>query len=327
MAEGILVYRSKINGEIEILAEYMINNNKVQMDNKESNNNPIKEALLKDIVSRHGSVENLKEFIMVRAEDTKILSYYLFKVEDLNYFLIILLDLSQNLEDYMLNIDNYKAQFLKIIQEGGSTNDMQKSLMNIIKDILIGRNTLLNDLKDKQKIEKYLSTKANKLLDEGDLEKAQDLIKLAQEVPEKLANAVNNGDRAFSERNYKKAAKFYDDAASLAKKIGHIQMVKVLLRRVKRAEEIPELIKSWSDVLSQINKPLKKRVPIKEINYYAKIIPFIEKAIDIADILEDDKKVKLLRHLIELCTEGSKLSNELGQIDKEIKETTAEILK
>ncbi|MHA1339221.1 MAG: hypothetical protein ACTSRZ_03995 [Promethearchaeota archaeon] len=322
MALGIFFVERMNDINMNILAKYFI----PKVDQKKIEN-AIDLAVLNQLPFRHGLDNNkndIKQTISYRTDSIKLFSIFLDKLdeskENYSYFLIFILEKKESLEPYSIMIDEVK-ELLKL-----KINLPEKQIQELLKNILEVRQELFKLIRERNLIEKKISNRANQLLDKGDFESAQELIKHAKTIPEKLSMLVRKGDDASSSKNYRLAAKYYGDAANLAKKIQENEMQQLLLKMEQRMQEIPNYKKNWEQIISNIIKPFKK-LSKRERGIYLEPIAPLNQAIQISDILEDDQMIDDLKQLEFLLKKASKLSLELNQIDDKILEIIEKLKK
>jgi tetratricopeptide (TPR) repeat protein len=211
-------------------------------------------------------------------------------------------------------------QFIKLSMEK-SDSVLKDSMIHLLKE----RNDLMQDIDDVKRLQERIVSKANALLDEKNFQKTQEMIKRANEIPPKITYLVKRGDEAFYiQKNYRQASRHYKDASNLAEKINQAPITKLLEKKAKRADEIPQFIKTWSLTYDQIVKPLRK-IEKRNTSFYLKPIKLIDRAIEISDYLEDDKTIEDLQKLADYLERANSLSVELKSLDKKIKDVIKKV--
>lgn len=310
MAFGILLF--EIDGEqnISVLSKYFIDG-----ENKEIADNL---DLLKYIAKKHGMLSgetDLKSVHSHRTDGLKLFSIYISEPNsDKKGFIVFVLDKSEQNEPYSVMIAQLK-DIISIAKTKG------KSLLDsTLKQVLENRIELSALPYQKEQIQKKLSNVANKLLDEGNFEKAQEYIKLAQEVPTKLTDLVIKGDNLLKNKNYRGAAKAYSDASSLANKINQSGLAELMRKKAAKASEIPKYNKSKLLYLNQIEKGLSRLNKRISSNVYRDPINSIDGLLNIADVLENDEEIAVLQELIDILEDSDLKYQEILDGDKKIKE-------
>ena len=313
MANGVFLFKDSGNRNFEVISKYFISGLKSEID--------LSTDILNKIAKKHeiyiGSSRS-KRVLSYRTENVKFFSIFLGSldvegnIKEKSAFLNFILDLAESVEPFSIMIQDMKNTIFSHLEEGSSALD------EILKSILDNRNQLVDDVQDPQRITERLVTKANKLLDDGEFEKAQKLIKRAKEIPPKIASLVKRGNEAFDAKDLKSAQKSYNDAAGLAQKINQNAMYQLLVKKANRAREIPKFNKNWIQLYDQLSKLLKK-MDKRESAFYLEPINRVNKAIEISDMLEDDETISDLQILEDLLQKGDEMSKELDGVDSDIK--------
>ncbi len=196
----------------------------------------------------------------------------------------------------------------------GIGGDLNSTIKKIFEQSL----DLEEKLRDPKLVKERIIKKTNKLLDDGNFQRAQELIALAEKIPDRLAVAVKSGDVALKKENYKQAEKSYKQAADLANEISEPEMEAALLLKAEKAKTFPGLQKDQKSAILKLEKPfssLDKRVR----SVYRVGLDAIDDAIKISDKLEDDPTIQSLKELEELTEEAKELSRDLDAIDSKIR--------
>ncbi len=263
---------------------------------------------------------NRKIFYHIEPISNKYFSVYITKTESDEYmYLVFILDRNESIEPFSIMISELR-QFIKLSMQK-SPSVLKDSIMHILEE----RNDLIQDIDDIKRLQERIVSKANALLDEKNFEKTQEMIKRANEIPPKITYLVKRGDEAFyTLKNYRQASRHYKDASVLAEKINQAPITKLLEQKAKRAEDIPQFIKTWAMTYDQIVKPLRK-IEKRNNSFYLKPIKLIDRAIEISDYLEDDKTIEDLQKLGDYLERANTLSEELESLDKKIKDVLENI--
>jgi hypothetical protein len=306
MAKGTFLFKIKEKSNPTTIANYLL----VEIEGKLK----ITSELMNKISTKQGisqDTSHIRKTISYR-EDWKYFSIYVGDNDkEEHIFLVFVLDLKESTEPFTILLGEVKQMIIMSLSKGVTT------LQDVLKGTLNTRNDLMLLIHEKERIEKKISTKANKLLDEGNFVQAQEIIKLAKEIPAKISDLVKRGDDAFTSKNYRVAERCFIDASDFSKKINEIEMSELLKTMAERAAEIPRYMKDWAQNFTKITKPLKK-MDKREKGFYLEPIDVVNEAIDISDILEDDQKIELLQQLESLMNKGDNLSKELDEVDSEI---------
>ncbi len=314
MANGVFLFKDSGNRNFEVISKYFIGDLESEFD--------LSTEILNKIAKKHliyiGSSRS-KRILSYRTENVKFFSIFLGSldaegnIEEKSIFLNFILDLAESVEPFSIMIQDMKNTILSNLEEGSSALD------EVLKLILDNRNQLVDDVQDPKRITERLVTKANKLLDDEEFEKAQKLIKRAKEIPPKIASLVKRGNDAFDAKDLKSAQKSYNEAAGLAQKINQNAMYQLLVKKANRAREIPKFNKNWIQLYDHLSKLLKK-MDKRESAFYLEPINRVNKAIEISDMLEDDDTITDLQILEDLLQKGDEMSKDLDDVDSDIKD-------
>jgi tetratricopeptide (TPR) repeat protein len=309
MASGVLIFKIAGNSRPEIIVKH--------------NDNGFDTNLARKIASKHaiyGDESKPKDVLSYRTDKYKYFSVFISKTEPKEYtYLVFILNRNESIEPFSIMISEMR-QFIKLSMEI-SDSVLKDSMIHLLKE----RNDLMQDIDDVKRLQERIVSKANALLDEKNFQKTQEMIKRANEIPPKITYLVKRGDEAFYiQKNYRQASRHYKDASNLAEKINQAPITKLLEKKAKRADEIPQFIKTWSLTYDQIVKPLRK-IEKRNTSFYLKPIKLIDRAIEISDYLEDDKTIEDLQKLADYLERANSLSVELKSLDKKIKDVIKKV--
>jgi len=232
---------------------------------------------------------------------------------------------------FMLRLDedivSLKSIFEKI-EERVVTNFSQdkKKLQSTLKGILNSILSLMEKLKEPKIIKETINEKTKKLLDEGKLQEARELIELIdkKKIPEKLSQEVKLAEDALKESLYKKSKKSYLKAASLADQVRETEMALFLRKKGERVAAIPDIIKTREALSKAIKKGLGELQDL-EFKAYEDTLPLIDKNIKLSNSLEDNESFDLFEKLYKSCYNASRRASDLNKLNKEIKNITKKL--
>ncbi len=224
-----------------------------------------------------------------------------------------ILSTEEHVESLFAVFDEIEDKMIKNFTEDKS------ELKSLLKEILHARIESRDKLKEPKLIKEKMNERTKDLLDEGKIQEARKLIDLGEIIPDEMGYSVKLAEDFFKVKDYKSAKKNFIRAAELAEKIGELEISKILNSRAKTAENYPIYVKEREDAYKEIRRLLKD-IDLKTGNYYQQSIKYIQKIIDISNILEDYLNTTELNKLVNLCNETSKLSEEIKTKDNSIKE-------
>ncbi|HEY0087332.1 MAG TPA: hypothetical protein VGB37_00720 [Candidatus Lokiarchaeia archaeon] len=202
----------------------------------------------------------------------------------------------------------------------------KKKMQLLLKDILTTTINLFEKLKEPKIIKDAINERTKKMLDDGKLQEARELIDLGEKIPEKLSQEMMLAEQALKEKNYRKAKNCYFKAAELAGKIKESEVVDLLKKKGEHVGTIPDLLKTREVINKGIKKSLEDLQGVKlEVDIYDNLVPLVEKNIKLSYSLEDTAQIETLEKLIRLSQNAFKRAQELKDLDEEIIELLKKI--
>ncbi len=306
MGKGIFLFQDKGDEDASIIADYI--------DPESGYNLDLSSIILSKISLKHGVFDasaNINKVLSYRTDTDKLFSTYISQNDEgTHYFIVFILDKMESSAPFSILFDDLKNKIETELNESGIVSK------DLLKTILDHRNELYKEIHNTEMIQKKMSVISNKLLDEGEFEKAQNLIKLTAEIPPKIIANVSKGENA---KSVGVSLKSYREAAELALKINQNSMNALLLEIASRIEELPKFSKNYGQLYDQISKPLIKNMEKRERGFYLHPKNSVKSIIEVADLLEDDGAIENLLTLEQMLQKGADLSEELNKIDSEIK--------
>jgi hypothetical protein len=284
-----------------IIADYYLTKDKTPLE------------ILKQFVDKH-----IKKNLYDASCRDENFRYYSSKIEDIKDEENLYIGFMLRLEEDIISL---KSIFEKIEESVAQKFSKDKRKLQIIlKDIVKSILTLMEKLKEPKIIKETINEKTKKLLDEGKLQEARELIELIdkKKIPEKLSQEVRSAEQFLKNSLYKKSKKSYFKAAELAKQVKEAEMVVFLRKKGERVGNIPDIIKTREALNKAIKKGLEELQAL-EFKTYEDTLPLIEKNINLSNSLEDNDSIDLFEKLYKFYFNASKRANDLNKINKEIK--------
>jgi hypothetical protein len=307
MPIGIFLYEIDQSFGPNVLADYYITKDKPST------------KILKDFADKHVK----KDLADTSARDEKF-RYYSSIIEGKDIKKNTFIGFMLRLEEDIVSL---KSIFEKI-EERVVTNFSQdkKKLQSTLKGILNSILSLMEKLKEPKIIKETINEKTKKLLDEGKLQEARELIELIdkKKIPEKLSQEVKLAEDALKESLYKKSKKSYLKAASLADQVRETEMALFLRKKGERVAAIPDIIKTREALSKAIKKGLGELQDL-EFKAYEDTLPLIDKNIKLSNSLEDNESFDLFEKLYKSCYNASRRASDLNKLNKEIKNITKKL--
>ena len=302
MPVGIYLYEIDESFGPNVLAEYYL-----------ANENKVNKETLKDFEEKHIQ----KEFsdTLFWSED---LRYYSAKmdaksIERDNLYLGFVLKQNEDLVSLKSILENIAAKVVKNFSKD------KGALEAILKDEFDSIFTLMEKLKEPSLVKETINDKTKKMLDDGKLTEARELIDLGEQVPEKLSEEIKLAEQQLTEGFYKKAKKSFLKAAELAESVQETDILAFLTNKAEQVGKFPELIKERETNLKEI----EKRVEIlqnNKLHLYHELIKPLDNLINIANSFEEHEKTVTLTEFLKESKRADKLAKELFNLDKKFKE-------
>jgi hypothetical protein len=225
-----------------------------------------------------------------------------------SYYLCYILDSSESLEIVQI-ADAYPQMILDKIKK-------PKTIVKIFEEIHSNRNRLLDKLEKTDILQKEIGASANKLIDAEKFEQAQEMIKLAKEIPSKIVSAYKKGMSDLKNGDFKKAEKSFDEILSLARKIDDTLLVKFIKLKIENTQNTPSFQKELKTLLASLKKTLNKPIALLP---YQKQISTLSRCIILLDKLEKDRQIEEMAELETIIEKSAKLGQQLIALDRKLK--------
>jgi hypothetical protein len=203
------------------------------------------------------------------------------------------------------------------------TDDRSK-MEEILKDSLNSILSLMEKLKEPAIVVDTINEKTKKMIDNGALQEARELIALGEEIPEKLANEIKLAEDFLNQNAYRKAKKSYLKAAELAEIIQEYEIVSFLRYKAEEIGILPDLIKESEQLYKNING-LIESLQENKLHLYHELNKPLNRLINISSSFEDNEKISKLAQILSFSNQADKLAKELFNLDKRIKDALDEL--
>ncbi|GAF78944.1 unnamed protein product [marine sediment metagenome] len=307
MPVGIYLYEIDESFGPNVLAEYYL-------DQK----NSVNMEILKDFEEKHIQ----KEFsdTIFWNED---LRYYSAKmdaksVERDNLFLGFVLKQDEDLVSLKSILENIAA---KVVKDFSQDKNALEALLRKEFDSIF---TLMEKLKEPSMVKETINDKTKKMLDDGKLSEARELIDLGEQIPEKLSEEIKLAEQQLIEGFYKKAKKSFLKAAELAETIQEVDIVSFLTSKAEQVGKFPELIKERENNLKEIENRIET-LQDNKLHLYHELIKPLDTLINIANSFEEHETTTTLTEFLKNSKRADELAKELFNLDKKFKEILHEL--
>jgi hypothetical protein len=302
MPVGIYLYEIDESFGPNVLAEYYL-----------AKEYKVNQAILKDFEDKHIQ----KEF-----------STTLFWLEDLRYY-------SSKMDAKSIDRDNLFLGF--VLKQDEDLVSLKSILENIatkvIKDFSKDKNaleallkkefdsifTLMEKLKEPSMVKETINDITKKMLDDGKLTEARELIDLGEQIPEKLSEEIKFAEQQLTEGFYKKAKKSFLKAAELAETIQEVDIVAFLRNKAEQVGKFPEFLKEQETNLKEIETRIEA-LHSNKLHLYHELIKPLDNLINIANSFEEHEKTIILTEFLKSSKKADELAKELFNLDKKLKD-------
>ena len=302
MPRAIILYEIDPSFGPNILAEYYL-----KQDDK------ISPAVLKEFSEKHIKKESLT--VTIRKDNDR---YYSSKlnaesIDKENLFLSFILQEEEDLISLKSIFENIEEKVIL-----GFSAD-KKTMSDILKNSLNAILSLVQKLQEPEIIKDILNERTKKMLDNGQLQEARELIDLGEDIPQKLAAQVKIADKLLKDAFYKKAKKSFLKAAELAILIQEEEIASFLKNKGEQVGMFPELLKEREILYNEIVKIISEFLGEK-LDIYNQLIEPIDRLIEISDNFEEHELIDVLTKLKNNVQKVSRLGKDLYGLENKIKE-------
>jgi hypothetical protein len=307
MPRAIILYEIDPSFGPNVIAEYYL-----KQEDK------LSPTILKEFSEKHDKKQLLD--ITIREGDNRYFSKKVTSesLEKQNLYLSFILQEGEDIVSVKSIFNNVEETVIQ-----NYTNDKSKMtqiLNNAINTIL----SLMEKLQEPKIIKETINDRTKKMLDDGKLSEARELIDLGEDIPEKLAVEVKIAEDLLKQEFYRKAKKNFLKAAELAEMIQEEEIATFLLNKGEQVGLFPDLIKERENLKKEIEKVVAS-LQINQSDIYDTFIEPIERLIDISLTFEEHELVDILIKLKNNTQRASKLAKELVNIDESIRDLLKKI--
>jgi hypothetical protein len=311
----INLIKKEINEEDSNSAEdssnniFAISNWKIKVSYLEKGNKKPEMELVKSLVKRLEK-ENFPEEIHFR----KLPSKFMFRLlpvsaKSKKFYLLYMLDATESVEILKIPPILSLAELSERVTKKSKVNEG-------LAEIVAQKNNLLKKLEEKTILQKQIGSRANELIDQGEYNKAQDLMKIAKTIPDKFVKATQEAKITFKENRFGRTEKALSNAFDYAGKMEENLLQSYIKLRIDKIQEIPTYYKKLKKNLKKIRSNFSD---YPEYLDYVQNFPLIEQSMDILDELEQDEEISNLLELEDLIEDAEKIAFVLFEIDQKIK--------
>ena len=233
-----------------------------------------------------------------------------------NYYCVYVLESAESLEIVRISEKGVLDSIEELLKK-------PKPLTALLEKIFSGKNNLLDKLSQSDILQAEIGGRANKLIDDGQFEKAQDIIKLAKEIPPKIIENYKKYSSNIKMKEFRKAESGLDKCLDLAEKIDDRELQLYLRLKIKNTKQIPAFTKELSKIFTGIVKSFSKSPTYLP---YSGQGSKLRRAINLLEKLEQDTQIERTVELEGLIVKAAKELQILKDFDTRIKRIVKELI-
>jgi len=234
-------------------------------------------------------------------------------IERDNLFLGFAFKKEEDLVSLKSILDNIAA---KVVEEFSKDKGKLEALLKKEFDSIF---TLMEKLKEPTMIKETINDKTKKMLDDGKLQEARELIDLGEDIPEELSKEIKLAEQLLNDKFYKKARKSFLKAAELANIIQENDVVLFLTSKADQVVKFPDLIKERENIHRDMEKKIEE-FQHNKLHLYHELIRPVDALINISNSFENHELTISLTELLKNFKRADQLAKELFNLDTKIKE-------
>jgi hypothetical protein len=307
MPKAIIFYEIDESFGPNILAEYYL-----KQDDK------IPTTILKEFSDKH--VKKGYSDVTIRDENNRYYSNIIDteSIEKDNLYLGFIL---QEEEDYLSVKSLFDNIEERVIQDYSPD---KKKMTEILKDGLNSILSLVQKLQEPTIIKEILNERTKKMLDDGFLQEARELIDVGEEIPQKLAEEVKFAEELLAANEYRKAKKSFLKASELATLVQEEKIASFLENKGEQVGMFPELLKERENLQRDIFK-ITSEFENNKLQLDELLSDPIDRLIEISNNFEETEIISELSKLKNNVQRSSRLAKELEGLKNKIKENLTKI--
>jgi len=307
MPKAIILYEIDQSFGPNILAEYYL-----KQDEK------IPTAILKEFSEKH--IKKGYSDVTIRDENNRYYSNIVNteSIDKENLYLGFVLQEGEDLLSLKSVFENIEE---KVVQDFSTD---KKKMTELLKDGLNSILSLIQKLQEPKIIIEILNERTKKMLDDGLLQEARELIYIGEKIPEKLAKEVKIAEELLMAKEYRKAKKSFLKASELATLIQEEKIASLLENKGEHVGMLPDLLKERENLQKEIFK-ITSEFEDNKLYLNDLLAEPIDRLIEISNNFEEDNIISELAKLKKDIQRASRLAKELDGLKNKIKENLTKI--
>jgi hypothetical protein len=293
---GILI---KIESNTEIREYSFYQTEKVDYDKKE---------ILGKIREFFSSDPDVRNEYLFRFQGKKIIA----RKVDLNkpgslFIYCLIMEKSSPSELFLIEKEKDLMLLASSIEKGATADSM--------KMIVENKAHIIEKLHSVKALTTDVTKKATELIENDKINEYQKLLKLTQELPEKIVQNSKKAEAAIIEKNYRMAERSYKEAADMANQVYEYALAEFLIKKAETIGELPDLEKEIKSNYSEIVK-IQGIVSKWDLSLFNKAYSKVQNLIKAYDQLENDEKIDKLQELSDELNKARDLAKKLEESEK-----------
>jgi len=307
MPKAIILYQIDQSFGPNILAEYYL-----KQDDK------IPTTILKEFSEKH--IKKGYSDVTLRDETNRYYSNII-NAESIDKENLYLGFILQEAED-LLSLKSVFKNIEEIVVQDFSTD--KKKMTELLKDGLNSILSLIQKLQEPKIIKEILNERTKKMLDDGLLQEARELIDIGEDIPKKLAKEVKVAEELLIAKEYRRAKKIFLKASELATLVQEEKIASFLENKGERVGKLPDLLRERENLQKEIFK-ITSEFENNKLHLDDLLVDPIDKLIEISNNFEEKEIISELSKLKNNVQRVSRLAKELEGLKNKIKENLTKI--
>jgi len=307
MPKAIILYEIDQSFGPNILAEYYL-----KQDDK------IPTRILREFSEKH--VKKGYSDVTIRDENNRYYSNIVNaeSIDKENIYLGFILQEGEDLLSLKSIFENIEG---KVIQDFSTD---KKMMAELLKDGLNSILSLVQKLQEPKIIKEILNERTKKMLDDGLLQEARELIDIGEEIPEKLAEEVKVAEKLLTAKEYRKAKKSFLKASELATLVQEEKIASFLKNKGEQVGMFPDLLRERENLQKEIVK-ITSEFEDNKLHLDDLLVEPVDRLIEISNNFEENEIISELTKLKKNVQRVSRLAKELEGLKNKIKENLTKI--
>nr|MDO8114436.1 hypothetical protein [Candidatus Sigynarchaeota archaeon] len=243
------------------------------------------------ILMSHASGKKAVEKLAIQLEGLSLASKFMEKKKEKTVdrlILALVLNKGEKAESFYPDLDALEAAMWDNLPKS------QIKMNMLIQEAFVKLTTQVVSKLDAETIRKRVIKRAQDMLDNNQIDKAQQLLSFSRSMPDQLVAAANEGLRLRNEKRYEDSSKSYNDAKDYANRLQEPELADDFAKNAARSGEIPVLEKSRDKALKAAREHMKKEEFINAASKFKEAAELSDKLGDVIGKEINGKKSQIL---------------------------------